>query len=187
MLLTVLDVLLPVEEPVWDLVLPGVLHDGDDLLDLLLAELSRALAEVDVGLLEDDVCVTATDSLDGGHGEHDVALPVNVRVHHTQDVLEVGRDHERHPEAVGGKGKGRKGLKHKWEDKLLRRRTTTRAPATIYDAMYADSARVQNGSDFEPKIAKCANLLFLGFTSHKAKRAEARKMTRIQEEITKFN
>ena len=47
-------------------------------------------------LLEDDVCVPAADPLDGGHGKHDVALPVNVGVHDTQDVLEVGRDDQRH-------------------------------------------------------------------------------------------
>ena len=50
-------------------------------------------------LLEDDVGVPATDSLDGGHGEHDVALAVNVGVHDTQNVLEVGWDDQRHLEA----------------------------------------------------------------------------------------
>lgn len=35
--LALLGVLLPVEEPVWDLVLAGVLHDSDDLLDFILS------------------------------------------------------------------------------------------------------------------------------------------------------
>ena len=100
--LTVLDVLLPVEEPVGDLVLARVLHDGDDLLDLLLAQLAGALRQVDVGLLEHDVGVAAPDALDGRHGEHDVALAVDVRVHHTEDVLEVLRDHQRHLGSRGG-------------------------------------------------------------------------------------
>ncbi len=47
-------------------------------------------------LLEYEVGVAPPDALDGGHGEHDVALPVNVGVEHTQDVLEVGGDHQRH-------------------------------------------------------------------------------------------
>ena len=94
--LTVLNVLLPVEEPVGDLVLAGGLHDRDDLLDLLFAELAGALREVNVGLLEHDVGVAAADALDGGHGEHDVPLAVDVGVHHTEDVLEVLGDHQRH-------------------------------------------------------------------------------------------
>ncbi len=48
--LTVLDILLSVEEPIWDLVLPGVLHDGDDLIDFLLGQLTGTLGGVDVGL-----------------------------------------------------------------------------------------------------------------------------------------
>ena len=52
--ITVLDILLSVEEPIWDLVLPGVLHDGDDLVDLLLGQLSGTLGEVDVGLKDEN-------------------------------------------------------------------------------------------------------------------------------------
>ena len=48
--LTVLDVLLPVEEPIGDLVLARVLHDGHDLVDLLLGQLSGATVQVNVGL-----------------------------------------------------------------------------------------------------------------------------------------
>ena len=54
-MLTVLDVLLSVEEVVWDLVLAGVGDDGDNSLDLLLAQLTGALAHVNVGLLECNV------------------------------------------------------------------------------------------------------------------------------------
>ena len=35
--LAVLDVLLPVKEPVWDSVLTWVLHDGDELLDFIFS------------------------------------------------------------------------------------------------------------------------------------------------------
>ena len=60
--LTILDVLLPVEEPVGDLVLPGVLHDGDDLVHLLLAQLTGTLGQGDVGLLQDKVGVPAANT-----------------------------------------------------------------------------------------------------------------------------
>jgi len=48
--LTILDVLLPVEEPIGDLVLARVLHDGHNLVDLLLGQLSGATVKVNVGL-----------------------------------------------------------------------------------------------------------------------------------------
>merc|ERR1719292_23761 len=64
--LAVLAILLSVQEPVGDLVLPGILHDSDDLLYILLAKLSSPLGEGDVG------------------------------VHHTQDVLEGWRHNQRH-------------------------------------------------------------------------------------------
>ena len=53
--LSVLEILLPVEEPVGDLVLAGVLHNGHDTLDLLVGELTSPLEGVDVGLLADEV------------------------------------------------------------------------------------------------------------------------------------
>ena len=57
-------------------------------------------------LLENEVGVSSTDTLDGGEGEHDVPLAVDVRVHHTKDVLEVLRDDQRHLGAL------RKNLKY---------------------------------------------------------------------------
>jgi len=53
--LSVLEILLPVEEPVGDLVLAGVLHNGHDTLDLLVGELTGPLEGVDVSLLADKV------------------------------------------------------------------------------------------------------------------------------------
>ena len=47
------------------------------------------LVHVDVGLLADDVGEAAADTLDGGHGEHDLLLPIHVGVQQTQDMLEV--------------------------------------------------------------------------------------------------
>lgn len=47
------------------------------------------LAEVNVGLLADQVGVTATNTLDLGQGVHDLLLTVNIGVEQTQNVLEV--------------------------------------------------------------------------------------------------
>lgn len=62
--LSVLVISLSVEEPVGDLVLGGVLHDGGDLLDLLLGELSSASGNVNVGLAAADKGETTADSLE---------------------------------------------------------------------------------------------------------------------------
>merc|ERR1719270_1265498 len=94
--LAVLDVPLPVKEPVGDLVLAGVLHNGDELFSIFLSELTSPLGEGDVGLLEHNVGVPAADTLDGGQREHDAGFSLNVGVEDTQDVLEVGRHHQRH-------------------------------------------------------------------------------------------
>ena len=110
--LAVLGVALPVEEPVRDLVLTGVLKrrdrtdaivttrshldDGDQPLDLLLAQLSGPPVQGDVGLLQTDVGVTTSNSLDGGHGEHDARLTIDVGVENTKNVLEVWRNNQRH-------------------------------------------------------------------------------------------
>merc|ERR1719365_176768 len=94
--LAVLDVPGPVEEPVGDLVLARVLHDGDDLLGLLLRELTGALAEGNVGLLQDDVGITSTDTLDGGQRKHNIGFSLNVGVENTKNMLEVRRNNQRH-------------------------------------------------------------------------------------------
>lgn len=45
--------------------------------------------EVDVGLLADQVGVSATNTLDLGQGVHDLLLSVNIGVEKTEDELEV--------------------------------------------------------------------------------------------------
>jgi len=85
----VLVVLLPVEEPVRHLELPGVRHHRHQPLQLVRRQLAGPLVHVDVGLLADDVGEAAADTLDGGHREHDLLLPIHVGVQQTQDVLEV--------------------------------------------------------------------------------------------------
>ena len=52
-------------------------------------EKGRPLIHVNIGLFADDVGETATNTLDRGHGEHNLLLSINVRVLHTQNVLEI--------------------------------------------------------------------------------------------------
>lgn len=104
--LAVDDVALPVEEPGGDLVcggsvlklllpvkrirtLEGVLDDGDNALKLLRGEVTGALAQINIGLLADQVGVAATDTLDLGQGVHDLLLAIDVCVQQTDDVLEA--------------------------------------------------------------------------------------------------
>jgi hypothetical protein len=70
--------------------LQRVLDDGDDTLKLFRGEVTGALAEIDIGLLADQVGVAATDTLDLGQGVHDLLLSIDVRVQQTDDVLEAG-------------------------------------------------------------------------------------------------
>jgi hypothetical protein len=101
------DIALPVEEPTRDLVcggsaierraweqpwrtLEGVLDDGDNTLKLFGGEVTSALAEIDIGLLADQIGVTATDTGDLGQGVHDLLLAIDVRVQQADDVLEAG-------------------------------------------------------------------------------------------------
>lgn len=87
--LAVDDVTLSVEEPSRDLVLFWVLDDGDDSLELFDSKLTGSLAEVDVGLLADQVGVSTANTTDGGQGVHDLDLTVDVGGQKTQNVLEV--------------------------------------------------------------------------------------------------
>jgi len=87
--LAVDNVALSVEEPRGDLVLGGVLDDGDNALELFRGEFTSTLGKVDIGLLADQVGVAATDTLDLGQGVHDLLLAINVGVEQTQNELEV--------------------------------------------------------------------------------------------------
>lgn len=87
--LAVDDVALTVEEPAGDLVLAGVLDDGDDALKLLGGELTGALVQVDIGLLANNVGVATTDTRNLGEGVHDLVLTPNVGVQETENELEV--------------------------------------------------------------------------------------------------
>jgi hypothetical protein len=48
------------------------------------------LVQIDIGLLADQVGVSATDTLDLGQGVHDLLLAIDVGVQQSDDVLEAG-------------------------------------------------------------------------------------------------
>lgn len=106
--LAVNDITLSVQEPAGDLVLGGVLDDGDDSLELFGGELTGAadacqyvssspvvlsgpipLVQIDIGLLANQVGVSATDTLDLGQGVHDLLLSVDIGVQKTENLRTV--------------------------------------------------------------------------------------------------
>lgn len=84
--LAVDDIALTVQEPRGDLVLGGGLEDADNALQLLSRELTGTHVQVDIGLLGDDVGVTATATLDLGQGVDDLLLAIDVGVQQTNDL-----------------------------------------------------------------------------------------------------
>ena len=71
--------------------LERVLDDGNDTLKLFGGEVTSALGQIDIGLLADQVGVSATDTSDLGQGVHDLLLSIDVCVQQTDDVLEAGK------------------------------------------------------------------------------------------------
>lgn len=72
------EVTLSVKEPAGDLVLSGVLDDGDDSLELFDSEFTGSLGERNISLLADQVGVTTTDTSNGSQGVHDLDSTINV-------------------------------------------------------------------------------------------------------------
>lgn len=81
--LTVDNVALPVEEPRGDLELGRVLQNGNNALKLVRVELTGTLAKVDIGLLANNVGVSAANTLDLSEGVLHLDLAVNVGVEQT--------------------------------------------------------------------------------------------------------
>jgi hypothetical protein len=82
-------VLLTIEEPIRNLVILWVLHNGDEALQVGLFELTGTLVQVDFGFAADETGIATTATFDGGQGEHDLLATVNVGVEETEDVLEA--------------------------------------------------------------------------------------------------
>ena len=86
--LSVLAVLLTIEEPIGNLVLAGVLHDGNDAFHISSIHFTGTLAHINFSLATDQTCVTASATFNGSERELNLLLTVNVGVENTQNVLE---------------------------------------------------------------------------------------------------
>lgn len=62
---------------------------------LFLRALSCALVQVNISLLQDDIGVTATNSFNRRHGEHNFPLAIDVRTQNTKNVLKFLWDDQR--------------------------------------------------------------------------------------------
>ena len=67
----------------------GLSKDVTDLVDLLLGEVAGSSVGVDLGDLAGKDGESSADSLDDAEGEAHLMLSVHVRIHHTQQVLEL--------------------------------------------------------------------------------------------------
>merc|ERR1719452_97198 len=90
------SILLSVQEPIWDFVLTGILHDGDYFLNLFISKITSSLAEINISFFEDEVGISATNSLNGSHSKHDLTTSINGGVEDTQNLLEIWGDNQRH-------------------------------------------------------------------------------------------
>lgn len=89
--LAVDNVLLSVEEPVWDLEFGRVLQDGHDSLKLIGVQLTSPLAKIDISLLADNVGISSTNTLDLSESVLNLDLAVNVGVEQSVKINEKGK------------------------------------------------------------------------------------------------
>jgi len=87
--LSISNILLSVEQPLRDLELLGVRQDGNNLVDFSVGEFSGSLVKINIGLLQQNVGESTSDTLDGGKGVHDLVSSIDVSVRNTKNVLEV--------------------------------------------------------------------------------------------------
>jgi hypothetical protein len=90
---SILYILLSVQEPIWDLVLAWILHNGDHTFHLILSEFSSPLGEVNVCFPQHHMSKSSPHTLNGSDGKGCFPSPINVGVEYSQNVLELLRDH----------------------------------------------------------------------------------------------
>lgn len=59
------------------------------ILISVIGDIKKPFVHIDIGLLTDKVGESAPDTFNGRHSKHNLLLPINVGVQHTQNVLEV--------------------------------------------------------------------------------------------------
>lgn len=104
--LTIVDILLTVQKPSWDLVLSWVLHDLNNSFQFFLGQFTGSLVQVNIGLLTDQVGVTTTDTTNGGQSVNDLDVTIDVGVQQTvKDMLVMVALVADHPEIQEVEGK----------------------------------------------------------------------------------
>lgn len=83
------NILLSVDKPVRNLELLGVVDDGHELLNLFVGEGTSTAVDINLSLLADKVGETLSNTNDLSHGEHGLALSIDVGVQHTKNVLKL--------------------------------------------------------------------------------------------------
>ena len=87
--LTIDNILLSVKEPRRNLVLSGVLENGDNTFQFFRRKLTSSLGQINIGLLTGNVGETTTNTLDGGQSNLNLDTTVDVSVKKTDNVLEM--------------------------------------------------------------------------------------------------
>lgn len=85
--LTIVDILLSVQEPGWDLVVSWVLHDLDNSFQFFLGQFTSSLVQINISLLTNQVGVSTTDTSDGGQSVDNLDVTINVGVQQTVKIF----------------------------------------------------------------------------------------------------
>ena len=82
LVLAILEVLLPIQKPLGDLELKGVLDNGvaNETLDLIGGELTGPLAHIDLGLLADKVREPASNTWNGRERKRDLLAAIDILI-----------------------------------------------------------------------------------------------------------
>jgi hypothetical protein len=87
--LSILDILLSVKEPVWNFIGAWVGYNVHNCLKLFSTQFSCALSQVYFRLLAADGGETATHTSNGSQSVQDLLLSVNVGIQHTENMCET--------------------------------------------------------------------------------------------------
>jgi hypothetical protein len=93
LVLSGLEILLPVKKPKGNLELTRVLNNSNKLFNFISSKFSGSLGYVYLSLFADEIGKTASKTLNFGKGKYDVTLSLNVSIENTKNVLKFGSLH----------------------------------------------------------------------------------------------
>eukprot|EP00178_Gracilaria_changii_P010141 TRINITY_DN2956_c0_g1_i1.p1 TRINITY_DN2956_c0_g1~~TRINITY_DN2956_c0_g1_i1.p1 ORF type:complete len:131 (-),score=6.04 TRINITY_DN2956_c0_g1_i1:13-405(-) len=88
-ILTVLVVLLSIQEPKRDFVLLGVGHNFHQGFKLFNVKFTSSLIQINLSLFADKIGESAPNSTNASHGIHNLLVTIDIRVHHTKNLCEI--------------------------------------------------------------------------------------------------